>query len=237
LGWNEPNVPGQCNANNAADATGIQEFVNIAAQYKQLGKFVVSPAPGDGSEWLDTFFTQVKAKGFVGVDYIAYHHYVFCNPSSTGASMYSEMEEMLVRHLNLMYKWNSLGFSIKGVWITEIACQPSGGWGNQPYHWEAEKPALLMSKFIDLINNHPELQAWAWFGYGGFGQLRDDQTFALTDLGHTYFSNCKGNRAPVTLEGRSNITRSVMNSTAGGARQVGRPLLPMPQQDNAMVIV
>lgn len=238
LGWNEPNVPGQCNANNAADGNGITEFVNLARQYKQRGKFVVSPAPGDGRDWLDIFFAQVKARGFVGIDYIAYHHYVTCNHDTSGNSMYGEMEEMLVAHINLMYKWNKQGFNIKGIWITEIACQPSGGWGNRPYHWEGDKPGLLMSKFIDIINNHKELQAWAWFGYGGFGQLWNYGSWTLTDLGRTYFSNCHGNRAPVALGDNSTVTRSVTNSSIRIPKQVGRPkFFQMQSQDNAAVIV
>merc|ERR1711924_220315 len=130
------------------------EFVNLAREYKQRGKFVVSPAPGDGTGWLDTFLGECKDSGFVGVDYIAYHHYVSCNADTSGDGMYWEMHAMLQRHIDLMYKWNDRGFDIIGVWITEIACAPSGGWGNRPYHWEHDKPALLMDKFIDIINNH-----------------------------------------------------------------------------------
>lgn len=212
MSWNEPNVPGQCNV-GAADPRGIQEFVNLAREYKQRDKFVVSPAPGDGTGWLDTFLGECKSSGFVGVDYIAYHHYVSCNADTSGDGMYWEMHAMLQRHIDLMYKWNDRGFDIKGVWITEIACAPSGGWGNRPYHWEHDKPALLMDKFIDIINNHQELQAWAWFGYGGFGNLWERDSSALTDLGRKYFSNCHGDREPVQLRDMHSSASSVSNAS------------------------
>lgn len=223
LGWNEPDVPGQCPANDAADQRGIQEFVTLAAKYKKQDKFVVSPAPGGWSDWLDTFLSQVKGHGFVDVDYLAYHHYVTCNADTTGDGMYGEMEEMLLHHIKLMYKWNAQGFNIKGIWITEIACAPSGGWGNAPFHWEADKPRVLMNKFIDIINNHKELQAWAWFGYGGFGQLWEHGSGALTDLGRTYFRNCHGDREPVMLKSSNNVSWSAIDLATDFKRPAGRP--------------
>merc|ERR1712203_1109570 len=99
---------------------------------------------------------------------------------TTGDGMYGEMEAELGRQIAVMNKWNGQGFAIKGIWLTEIACAPEGGWGARPYHWDATKPPMLMGKFIDIINNHPQLQAWSWFGYGGFGQLWNEGSWTLT---------------------------------------------------------
>lgn len=205
MGWNEPNVPSQCGT-DPGDAQAVAEFVALAKEYKEQGKFVVSPAPSLDSPWLDTFLGQCSAQNFMDVDYLAYHHYVTCDEGTTGDAMYGEMEANLLNFINLMHKWNGQGFKIKGIWITEIACAPSGGWGNRPYHWTSDGPTTLMGKFVDLINNHNELQAWSWFPYGGFGQLWNDGSWTLTDLGQTYFGNCHQDRQP--LAEQSNSTRA-----------------------------
>mmetsp|Transcript_49763 Transcript_49763/g.144404 ORF Transcript_49763/g.144404 Transcript_49763/m.144404 type:complete len:432 (+) Transcript_49763:34-1329(+) len=194
MGWNEPNVPGQCNQ-DAGNWNAVGEFVDLARRFKQAGKFVVSPAPSVDPGWLDTFLGTCRAQGFFDVDYLAYHHYVTCNDDTTGNSLYGEMSSVIESFIGLMAKYNGLGFSIKGLWITEIACAPTGGWSNLPYHWAADKPALLMEKFVDIQRNYPELKTWSWFGYGGFGNLWDPNTGSLTDLGNTYFTNCHPQRS------------------------------------------
>uniref|UniRef100_A0A7S4UGI8 Asl1-like glycosyl hydrolase catalytic domain-containing protein n=1 Tax=Alexandrium monilatum TaxID=311494 RepID=A0A7S4UGI8_9DINO len=194
MGWNEPNVPGQCNQ-DAGDSKAVGEFVALARRFKQVGKFVVSPAPSLDPQWLDTFLGVCSAQGFFGVDYLAYHHYVTCNDDTSGNSLYGEMSSVIESFIALMNKWNGRGFGIKGLWITEIACAPVGGWGNLPYRWALGKPALLMEKFIDIQRNYPELKTWSWFGYGGFGNLWDQSTSALTSLGNMYFSHCHPTRA------------------------------------------
>lgn len=235
MGWNEPNVQGQCDANNAADGSGITEFVNLATQYKARGKFVVSPAPGGDATWTDTFLGQLKGRGFFGVDYIAYHHYVTCDYGTTGDAMYGEMSGLLSSAINVMNKYNGQGFHIKGIWITEIACSPEGGWGARPYNWDSSKPPILMDKFVDIINNYPQLQAWNWFGYSGFGNLWNYGSWSLTDLGRTYFSNCHGDRAPISLSSTTNVTFDTLLPSEA----LGRPghLKFPPQVDMAVNVV
>jgi len=217
MGWNEPNVQNQCDASDATDPSGVTEFVDLASQYKARGKFVVSPAPGGYPHWVDVFLGQLQARGFFGIDYIAYHHYVSCNYGTTGDEMYGEMSGLLENMIWVMNKYNGQGFHIKGIWLTEIACAPEGGWGATPYHWDPSKPPMLMGKFIDIINNYPQLQAWNWFGYNGFGPLWNYGSWTLTDLGRSYFSNCHGNRASLSLDSVRNVTynASLSNKTYG----------------------
>jgi len=189
MGWNEPNVPSQCNQ-PPGDGNAVGEFVALARRFKELGKYVVSPAPSQDAPWLDTFLGVCEAQGFKGVDYLAYHHYVTCDQSTSGDAMYGEVSRVMETFIGLMRKYNARGFDIKGLWITEIACAPSGGWGHQPYHWVPGKPELLMSKFVEIQGNYRELATWSWFGYNGFGQLWDPTTLALTPLGRMYFQNC-----------------------------------------------
>lgn len=203
MGWNEPNSAAQCNQNPANDTKAVAEFVKLAASFKAVGKLVVSPAPTkQASTWMDDFLAEVARQGSRDMDYLAYHHYLTCdsNPRTTPEEMYAEMEDELQQYIGLMQKYNGKGFTIKGIWITEIACQPDGGWMQQPWKWTPGASEDLMEKFMELVDKHVELKAWAWFPYAGFGPLWDIQPpyTALTALGRRYFGNCHQDRALAT---------------------------------------
>jgi hypothetical protein len=220
LGWNEPNVPGQCEASpDATNLEAIGEFVALAREFKKHGKFVVTPAPGGGAPWLDTFLNNSDKLGFRDFDYMAYHHYVTCNsgtqpstnppPFTTPEMMFQEMEKEMKEHVAVMDKYNQMGFSIKGIWLTETACAPDGGWGTSGT-WRKDAPDILMSQLFKLIDQYPQLKAWNWFPYRQFGLLADDTTYEVTDLGKRYFSNCHQDRVTIQSGASSHSTYQLL---------------------------
>lgn len=202
MGWNEPNSDQQCGQNPSNDSAAVAEFVALASDFKAAGKLVIGPATTkQAGTWLDDWLAEFKRQGSTDLDYLAYHHYAECNskPKTTQAMMYDEIEGELKKHIGLMNKYNALGFNIKGIWITEIGCQPDGGWV-QPWHWAPGAAEDLMAAFMKLVDTYDVLKAWAWFPYAGFGPLWDVNPpyTKLTDLGKTYFGNCHQDRAPHT---------------------------------------
>lgn len=201
LGWNEPNVPGQCEAAPLGNETeSVAEYVALAKEFKKHGKFVVTPAPGGGSPWLDNFLGACLKLGFKEIDYMAYHNYVACDsgkignrPFTTPEMMYGELNKELTEHIAVMDKYNSKGFKIKGIWLTEVACAPDGGWGVSGT-WRMDAPEILMTQLFQLAKNTPQLLAWSWFPYVQFGMLWDSTNYTITPLGEFYFSNCGQDR-------------------------------------------
>lgn len=202
IGWNEPNVPGQCEVSpDATNVDAIREYVALAEEFKKHGKFVVTPAPGGGAAWLDTFLDNCDKLNFRDFDFMAYHNYVACDsgkvgtvPFTTPEMMFQELEEQLKEHIAVMEKYNNQrNFSIRGIWLSETACAPDGGWGTSG-NWRMDAPDILMSQLFKLIDQYPQLTAWNWFPYRQFGLLSNDTTYEVTDLGKRYFSNCHQER-------------------------------------------
>lgn len=201
IGWNEPNVPGQCEVSlDATNLDAIREYVALARDFKKHGKFVVTPAPGGGSQWLDTFLGNCEKLNFTEIDYMAYHNYVACDsgkighvPFTTPEMMYAELRRELTDHIDVMQKYNARNFSIKGIWLAETACAPDGGWGRSGT-WRMDAPDILMTQLFKLIDAFPELTAWAWFPYRQFGMFWNDTTYEINDLGKRYFSHCPQER-------------------------------------------
>lgn len=200
LGWNEPNAPQQCNQ----PAWDVPEFVALAKQFKARGKFVVSPAPThDADDWMDMFLGVMHDRTdddehFLGVDYLAYHHYVTCNSgtvegfaATSADDIFAQLEGALLKFKGLMDTYNADGMQIKGLWLPEVACGWSdGGWTG---HCSDSCTKNTMQKLVELTKKHPVLKTWAWFGYNNFGNLwENDHTkgYPLTELGQMYFANC-----------------------------------------------
>lgn len=193
MGWNEPNVWGQCNR----PADQVAEFVKLAKQFKALGKFVVSPAPtADKDDWMDTFLGVMHDRtdpdeNFMDTDFLAYHHYVACDEGKTTADdIWNQLVTANGKWKALIDKWNGKGMNIKGLWMTEVSC----GWSKEG-QWTGNCGETCvrdtMQQFMRLIQTHSEIKTWAWFGYDNFGNLWDkDKGYALTELGEWYFSNC-----------------------------------------------
>jgi len=192
LGWNEPNSDQQCNQ----PAWDVKEFVALANQYKALGKFVVSPAPThDAHDWMDMLLgvmhDRTGDEHFMGMDYLAYHHYVTCDSSTSGDDIFAQLEGVLLNFKGLMDKYNGEGMQIKGLWLTEVAC----GWsdGRWTGHCSPTCTKNTMSKLLDLTRKYPVLKTWSWFGYNNFGNLWENDPsrgYPLTELGEMYFGNC-----------------------------------------------
>jgi len=201
IGWNEPNVPGQCESNpDGLDEESVKEYVALAREFKQRGKFVVTPAPGGGSPWLDNFLSVCERLGFKDLDFMAFHHYVACDsgtkggkPFTTPEMMYASLEKELDEHVKVMMKYNDRGFRLKGIWLSETACAPDGGWGVSG-DWRPGAAEILMDQLLKLVDANPLLKAFGWFPYRQFGMLWNETTYELTDLGKTYFSHCHQDR-------------------------------------------
>lgn len=224
LGWNEPNSDHQCNQ----PAWDVSEFVALAKQFKALGKFVVSPAPThDAHDWMDTFLGVMHDRTdddehFMGVDYLAYHHYVSCDDGTSGDDIFAQLEGMLLNFKGLMDKWNGEGMQIKGLWLTEVAC----GWSNNQWtgHCSDSCTKNTMLKLLDLTRKYPVLKTWAWFGYNNFGNLWENDPangYPLTELGQMYFANC---------DPHGFSDRAVNKSSVGSshAEVVGVSPIPLP---------
>jgi len=200
LGWNEPNAAQQCNQ----PPGNVAEFVALAKQFKQRGKFVVSPAPThDQAAWLDGFLGAMHdrtdpAEHFLGVDYLAYHHYVACNtgndpsfPKTSAEDIYQQLETILKSFTDVMYKWNDRGFDIKGLWLTEVSC----GWEDGQWTGNCGEQCVrdTMAQLLRLVHEHKELVTWSWFPYNNFGSLWEndkDSNYPLTEIGKWYFGTC-----------------------------------------------
>lgn len=200
LGWNEPNVPGQCEANRyGGDVEAVSEFVALAREFKKHGKFVVTPAPGGGSDWLDNFLAVCERLNFTEIDFMAFHHYVPCNSGKYGhvnftkpEMMYDSIMEEVRNHTVILKKYNARGFTMKGIWLSETACAPDGGWGFG--NWRMDAADILMTQLLKVVDENPILKAWNWFPYRQFGLLWNDTTYEVTELGRRYFTQCHQER-------------------------------------------
>jgi len=200
LGWNEPNVPGQCEASpDGTDLEATREFVERARQFKKHGKFVVTPAPGGGSWWLDNFLSSCEQLNFTDIDFMAFHHYVPCNsgtkggvPFTTPEMMYASLLEEVKNHTVVMHKYNARGFTMKGIWLSEVACAPDGGWAFGD--WRMDAADILMNQVLKIVEDSPQITAFNWFPYRQFGMLWNDTTWDVTALGRKYFANCHQDR-------------------------------------------
>jgi len=104
------------------------------------------------------------------------------------------LEKELIAHIAVMNKYNARNFTFKGIWLSETACAPDGGWGVSGT-WRMDAPPILMTELFKLIDAYPQLTAWNWFPYRQFGMFWNDTSYELTDLGKRYFSNCQQNRS------------------------------------------
>jgi len=127
---------------------------------------------------------------------MAFHHYVACNSGTIGdvnfttpEMMYASLKKEVTEHLEVLVKYNMRGWNIKGIWLSEVACAPDGGWGVSG-NWRMDAPDILMTQVFKIIQDYQEITAWNWFPYRQFGMIWNDTTYELTDLGKRYFQNC-----------------------------------------------
>jgi hypothetical protein len=162
LGFNEPNKTDQANLTvDAAIALWPALTSNPNIQ-------VSSPAVSDdGRAWLESFMTQVKAKG-LRVDFIAMHWYGWNAGSCTSGQLEGAV--------TWASKWGL------PVWITEFGCMGSSNPDEQ----------TLISFFnnaIPMLAKHPLVERYAWYPWNTYNKLYQTDTSAvdvMTSLGKAF---------------------------------------------------
>ena len=162
LGFNEPNKTDQ--ANMTVDAA-IALWPTLTSNPNIR---VSSPAVSDdGRAWLESFMTQVKAKG-LRVDFIAMHWYGWNAGSCTAGSLEGAV--------NWASKWNL------PVWITEFGCMGTSNPDEQ----------TLISFFnnaIPMLAKHPLVERYAWYPWNTYNHLFEadaNKVSVMTALGKAF---------------------------------------------------
>jgi hypothetical protein len=144
LGFNEPNKTDQ--SNMTVDAA-IALWPTLTSNPNIR---VSSPAVSDdGRAWLESFMTQVKAKG-LRVDFIAMHWYGWNAGSCTSGQLEGA--------INWASKWGL------PVWITEFGCMGSSNPDEQTL-------ITFFNNSIAMLKNHPLVERYAWYPWNTYNDL------------------------------------------------------------------
>ena len=144
LGFNEPNKIDQ--SNMTVDAA-IALWPTLTSNPNIR---VSSPAVSDdGRAWLESFMTQVKAKG-LRVDFIAMHWYGWNAGSCTSGQLEGA--------INWASKWGL------PVWITEFGCMGSSNPNEQTL-------ITFFNNSIAMLKNHPLVERYAWYPWNTYNDL------------------------------------------------------------------
>jgi hypothetical protein len=144
LGFNEPNKTDQ--SNMTVDAA-IALWPTLTSNPNIR---VSSPAVSDdGRAWLESFMTQVKAKG-LRVDFIAMHWYGWNAGSCTSGQLEGA--------INWASKWGL------PVWITEFGCMGSSNPDEQTL-------ITFFNNSIPMLKNHPLVERYAWYPWNTYNDL------------------------------------------------------------------
>jgi hypothetical protein len=144
LGFNEPNKIDQ--SNMTVDAA-IALWPTLTSNPNIR---VSSPAVSDdGRAWLESFMTQVKAKG-LRVDFIAMHWYGWNAGSCTSGQLEGA--------INWASKWGL------PVWITEFGCMGSSNPDEQTL-------ITFFNNSIAMLKNHPLVERYAWYPWNTYNDL------------------------------------------------------------------
>ena len=144
LGFNEPNKIDQ--SNMTVDAA-IALWPTLTSNPNIR---VSSPAVSDdGRAWLESFMTQVKAKG-LRVDFIAMHWYGWNAGSCTSGQLEGA--------INWASKWGL------PVWITEFGCMGSSNPDEQTL-------LTFFNNSIAMLKNHPLVERYAWYPWNTYNDL------------------------------------------------------------------
>jgi hypothetical protein len=162
LGFNEPNKSDQ--ANMSVDSA-IALWPTVTSNPKiRVGSPAVSD---DGRSWLESFMTQVQAKG-LRVDFIAMHWYGW----NAGSCVAGQLEGAI----NWASKWNL------PIWITEFGCMGSSN--------PDEKTVLdFFNNAIPVLKKHPLVERWAWYPWNTYNELYlEDKSgvWSMTALGKAF---------------------------------------------------
>ena len=162
LGFNEPNKTDQ--SNMTVDAA-IALWPTLTSNPNIR---VSSPAVSDdGRAWLESFMTQVKAKG-LRVDFIAMHWYGWNAGSCTSGQLEGA--------INWASKWGL------PVWITEFGCMGSSNPDEQTL-------ITFFNNSIPMLKNHPLVERYAWYPWNTYNDLyraNASGVFVITSLGTAF---------------------------------------------------
>jgi hypothetical protein len=162
LGFNEPNKIDQ--SNMTVDAA-IALWPTLTSNPNIR---VSSPAVSDdGRAWLESFMTQVKAKG-LRVDFIAMHWYGWNAGSCTSGQLEGA--------INWASKWSL------PVWITEFGCMGSSNPNEQTL-------LTFFNTSIAMLKNHPLVERYAWYPWNTYNDLyraNASGVSAITSLGSAF---------------------------------------------------
>ena len=162
LGFNEPNKIDQ--SNMTVDAA-IALWPTLTSNPNIR---VSSPAVSDdGRAWLESFMTQVKAKG-LRVDFIAMHWYGWNAGSCTSGQLEGA--------INWASKWGL------PVWITEFGCMGSSNPNEQTL-------ITFFNNSIAMLKNHPLVERYAWYPWNTYNDLyraNASGVFVITSLGTAF---------------------------------------------------
>jgi hypothetical protein len=162
LGFNEPNKIDQ--SNMTVDAA-IALWPTLTSNPNIR---VSSPAVSDdGRAWLESFMTQVKAKG-LRVDFIAMHWYGWNAGSCTSGQLEGA--------INWASKWGL------PVWITEFGCMGSSNPNEQTL-------LTFFNNSIAMLKNHPLVERYAWYPWNTYNDLyraNASGVFVITSLGTAF---------------------------------------------------
>ena len=162
LGFNEPNKTDQ--SNMTVDAA-IALWPTLTSNPNIR---VSSPAVSDdGRAWLESFMTQVKAKG-LRVDFIAMHWYGWNAGSCTSGQLEGA--------INWASKWGL------PVWITEFGCMGSSNPDEQTL-------ITFFNNSIVMLKNHPLVERYAWYPWNTYNDLyraNASGVFVITSLGTAF---------------------------------------------------
>jgi hypothetical protein len=144
LGFNEPNKSDQ--ANLSVDSAIALWPTVISNPGIRVGSPAVSD---DGRSWLESFMTQVQAKG-LRVDFIAMHWYGW----NAGSCVASQLEGAI----NWASKWGL------PIWITEFGCMGSSNTDEQTV-------LSFFNNALPMLQKHPLVERYAWYPWNTYNDL------------------------------------------------------------------
>jgi hypothetical protein len=162
LGFNEPNKTDQSNM-TVDEAIALWPTVTSNPNIR-----VGSPAVSDdGRAWLESFMTQVQAKG-LRVDFIAMHWYGW----NAGSCVAGQLEGAVT----WAQKWNL------PIWITEFGCMGSSN--------PDEQTVLnFFANAITALPKHPLVERYAWYPWNTYNHLYEPDASnvrVITALGKAF---------------------------------------------------
>eukprot|EP00047_Mylnosiga_fluctuans_P022442 m.119770 g.119770 ORF g.119770 m.119770 type:complete len:260 (+) comp9260_c0_seq9:24-803(+) len=166
LGFNEPNIPTQCNMLPRDVAIAWGDIMR-----RHNGSILISPAPaGHGIVWLTAFFQQcVELYGPTG-----------CNISRVAAHSYSCNVNSTMTYMQSLYE----AFKMP-IWITEFAC------GDHTQKRPLSDQETYMRAIVPVFDATSYIERYAWMAArqpDARGLLGPGEAASLSELGAIYVS-------------------------------------------------